>query len=350
LESFYRGRAVLVTGGLGFIGSNLVIRLAGLGAKVTVVDSCVPGCGSNPENICPTGSRIKLIERDIGDAAAFRSAVSESEIIFNLAGEVSHIHSMRQPTRDLRINALAQLQFLTECAASAPGVRIVYASTRQVYGMPRYLPVDERHPIEPVDFNGIHKHAAGQYHIMLSRAGRLDAAVLRLTNVYGPRMAVHAPCQGFLPVFFRRLLRNEPIEIYGDGAQVRDPVYVSDVVESFLIVGRIQKLPSRVYNIGGPAALPIHQIARVTCEAAGAAVPVRRAFPETLRQIDIGGYSTDWRLAQRELNWSPRVSLEQGLASTIAYFRANWAKYQEAARSMECPLPAAEETPRLAIA
>lgn len=340
-----------MTGGLGFIGSNLAIKLVGLGARVTIVDSLVTGCGASADNIAPVASQIRMIEQDIGEAAALQSVLSEAELIFNLAGEVSHLHSMELPERDLEINARAQLRFLVECAAAAPGIRVVYAGTRQVYGTPRYLPVDEGHPVEPVDFNGVHKHAAAQYHLMLSNSGRLDGVVLRLSNVYGPRMAVHAPCQGFLPVFFRRLLRNEPIEIYGEGQQVRDPVYISDVVDAFLIAGSRTRTKSRVYNIGGPCALPLRQIAHAVCAAAGTTAPVWRKFPEELRRIDIGGYASDCRLAQRELDWSPRVSLDEGLASTLAYLRGNWARYQEAAQSSECPLrPASETIPAAAIA
>ena len=348
MEGFYRARPVLVTGGLGFIGSNLAIRLVELGAKVTVVDSQVPGCGSNSENIASITSQVQVIERDIAEAAAFRSAVADAQVIFNLAGEVSHIHSVEFPTRDLRINAQAQLKFLIECADAAPGIRVVYAGTRQVYGVPRHLPVDESHPIQPVDFNGVHKHAAEQYHELFTRTDRLDAVVLRLSNVYGPRMAVNAPCQGFLPVFFRRLLRDEPIEVYGDGQQVRDPVYVDDAVDSFLAAGRITPLPSRVYNIGGPAAMPIQRIAQILCEAANVGPPVLRAFPESLKVIGIGGYASDCGRAKRELDWAPRTGLMQGVRSTLAYLRINWMHNQESARSSACRLRPVEEAIQMA--
>jgi UDP-glucose 4-epimerase len=340
---------VLVTGGLGFLGSNLAIRLAGMGARVTVVDARTSGCGSNPENVQPIASQIEVIERDIADAAAFRSAIAEAEIIFNLAGEVSHIHSMELPERDLEINALAHLRFLTECAEAAPGVRVVYAGTRQVYGAPKYLLVDETHPIEPVDFNGVHKHAAEQYHEILTRTGRLDGIVLRLSNVYGPRMGVHLPCQGFLPIFFRKLLRGDAIEVYGDGGQLRDPVYVEDVVNSFLLAGRVARPASRVFNIGGPAALPIGQIARTICAIAGAPPPVRREFPAALRAISIGSYASDSMRAQRELGWFPRTGLEQGVAATMDFFRASWTYYQELAQSSACPLQPAENVVPAAV-
>ena len=348
MRGFYRGKAVLVTGGLGFIGSNLAIRLVEQGAKVTVIDSRDPGCGANPENLRSMLSQIRVIERDIAEAPALRSVLAEARVIFNLAGEVSHTHSVEFPERDLEMNARAHLRFLEVCASVARGVRVVYAGTRQVYGVPQYLPVDETHPIQPVDFNGVHKHAAEQYHEMLTRSGRLDAIVLRLSNVYGPRMGVHVPCQGFLPVYFRRLLRGEPLEIYGTGRQLRDPVYVDDVVEGFLIAGRRANPQSRVYNIGGPAGLPIEEIARAIAAAGGGPAPVRREFPEALVAIDIGGYASDCRRAGRELRWRPRMGLEEGVAATLSHFRANWAHYQGLARSSGCLLQRAEEADRTA--
>ncbi len=351
LDKFYRGRAVLISGGLGFIGSNLAIRLVELGAKVTVVDSLERGCGSNRDNISAIERQIEVIEKDIGEASTFRSAITKAQTIFNLAGEVSHTHSVEFPERDAQINTLAQLRFLMECADAAPGVRIVYAGTRQVYGVPQYLPVDENHPIQPVDFNGIHKHAAAQYHTMLTRSGRLDAVVLRLSNVYGPRMGVHVPCQGFLPVFFRKLLRDEPIEVYGSGRPLRDPVYVDDTVDSFLRAGRVQAPASRLYNIGGPAALPIREIAQTICAAAGRSAPVHREFPEELKAIDIGGYASDCTRARRELRWRPRTGLEEGVAATLCHFRANWAYYQRCARTAGCQLrPLEKAAPTAAIA
>ena len=202
----YRDVPVLITGGLGFLGSNLAIKLVEEGARVTIVDASVPGCGSNQYNIAPVQDRVAIIAQDISEAASFAPAIREARVVFNLAGEISHIHSMDFPERDLKINTVAQLRFLMECQASNPGVRVVYASTRQIYGVPDYLPVDEHHPIQPVDYNGVHKYATSMYHLMLARAGAIDTVVLRLTNVYGPRMALDIPCQGFLSTFLRRLL------------------------------------------------------------------------------------------------------------------------------------------------
>jgi len=218
--NLYEGKPVLVTGGLGFIGSNLAIRLVELGARVTIVDSCVAGCGANYRNIASIARDVTVVEADIGDARAMASLLRDTDVVFNLAGEVSHTHSVDYPERDLELNTVSQLAFLHQCAREAPGLRVVYACTRQIYGRPQYLPVDELHAVAPVDFNGVNKHAASQYHLILSGLGLLDAAVLRLTNIYGPRLAINVPCQGVLSTYFLGVLLGRRLEVYGDGTQL----------------------------------------------------------------------------------------------------------------------------------
>ncbi len=323
----YRGKRVLVTGGLGFIGSNLSIRLVEEGAEVTIIDSSVAGCGANLFNIAPIRGEVRIVDADLAEPEAFRNDIADCDIIFNLAGEISHIHSMQFPERDLQINTVAQLRFLMECARTAPGVRVVYASTRQIYGIPDYLPIDERHPIQPVDFNGVHKYAASMYHQMLSRTGQIDGVVLRLTNVYGPRMALDVPCQGFLSTFLRRLLMSQPLQVYGDGRQLRDPVYIDDAVEAFLLAGSARNLEHRTYNVGGPQALSLNDIAEIATLAAGAPGVEYLPFPEEIRQIDIGSYTTDSNLILDDLGWRPTVRFEPGAARALAYYRENLARY-----------------------
>ena len=333
----YQQKRVILTGGLGFIGSNLAIRLVQLGARVTVVDSSRPGCGANPHNLAPIASNVRLIQADIGEAQEFRQELADCQVVFNLAGEVSHVHSMAFPERDLAINTAAQLRFLEVLRRERPGVRIVYAGTRQVYGIPRYLPVDEQHPVQPVDFNGVHKHAAATYHLMLTRLGQLDAVVLLLTNVYGPRMALRIPCQGVLSTFFRRALLKQDLEVYG-GEQLRDPVYVDDAVEAFLLAGAADHLPSRTYNVGGPEGIPLREIAKVIAEAAGLRI-VKRPFPSERKQIDIGSYVTDSRRLCRELGWSAQVPFATGVRRTLEWFRAEIKHYLDPARPTVCGMP-----------
>lgn len=336
----YAGKRVLVTGGLGFIGSNLAIRLVEEGADVTIVDSSVPGCGANLFNIAPVRGRVRLIAADIAEPEVFRDDIAASHVIFNLAGEISHVHSMQFPERDLQINTVAQLRFLMECARYAPGMRVVYASTRQIYGVPDYLPIDESHPIKPVDFNGVHKYAASMYHQMLSRSGQIDGVALRLTNVYGPRMALDVPCQGFLSTFLRRLLLGQSLEVFGDGRQLRDPMYVDDAVEAFLVAGVVEKLPSRAYNVGGPRALAIAQIAGTAAAAVHGAEVQWLPFPEEMKAIDIGSYTTDSTRIQNELGWRASIEFGEGIGRALEYYRQHLTRYLDANHPQpECKMP-----------
>jgi nucleoside-diphosphate-sugar epimerase len=323
LSGFYAGRRVLITGGLGFIGSNLALRLATEGAKITVLDPCVPGCGGSPYNLEGAGASIRVLPLDIGSPEVPVEVIRESQVIFNLAGEVSHTASMRMPERDLSINTMAQLRFLQAVVAANTGVRIVYAGTRQVYGVPEYLPVDEDHPIHPVDFNGIHKYAATMYHLMFTQAGLLDACVLQLTNGYGPRLSLDVPNQGVLGNFVRKLSRGERLTVYGDGNQLRDPVFVDDVVEAFLLVGA-RNLRSRIYNIGGPEAMKLREIAIKASEAAGVEPPTFCEFPSELKSIDIGSYVSDRTRILQEFGWQPTTPFAEGIVKTLAYYRGRY--------------------------
>jgi UDP-glucose 4-epimerase len=346
----FKNRKVLVTGGLGFIGSNLALRLARAGARVVIVDSEVTGCGANRHNIAAAEGDLRVIAADIGDANALAGEIRDCSIVFNLAGEISHIHSMQDPGRDAALNAMSQLRFLEECARQQPGVRMVYASTRQIYGVPKYLPVDERHPIQPVDFNGVHKYAATVYHLLWSTLGRIDARVLCLTNVYGPRLALRLSGQGFLGNFLRRGLLGQPIEIFGDGRQLRDPVYVDDAVDAFLLAGIAAAPMSRLWNMGGAQPLSLAEIASTISTAAGAPSPVCQPFPAEHKGIDIGSYYSDSTRIREELGWRPRVAFAEGVRRTLEYFLRDLSPYLSGDAG---PLPAgpdeAAELRRLAV-
>ena len=315
----YANEPVLITGGLGFIGSNLAIKLAGLGARVTVVDSLVQGCGGSLDNVCPVLQSIRIKIADLKDMDSFAAELEPPKVIFNLAGEVSHSRSMTEPIRDLELNTVAQLAFLMTCVDRYPGIRMVFASTRQAYGVPRVLPVTEDHPIEPTDFNGVHKFAASAYHLLLSRIGKIDAIVLRLTNVYGPRMALDVDGKSFVNIYARNALARRPIEIYGDGKQLRDPVHVSDVLDSLLLAG-VASGTSRVFNVGGPEALEVQEIAAIAA-AAGPCDIIRREFSPSQKAIDIGSYRADASRISRELNWQPRIRFREGFGHTLEFYK-----------------------------
>lgn len=322
LRNSYPGARVLVTGGMGFIGSNLVIALVRAGARVTVVDSQTPGCGANPANLDPVRDEIQISTDDMGNVAAMRSLVPGQEIIFNLAGEISHLNSITNPLRDLGINCAAQVQFLELCRALNPNATIVYASSRQVYGRPNYLPVDEEHPVNPADYNGVHKHAAEQYHFLLRRQFLMRTVCLRLGNVYGPRQAIYQDCRGFIDTFVRLALERKPIVVFGSGQQLRGMIYVDDVVDAFLRVGLAGPGVAPVYNVGHPEPVPLLEIARVLSEIAGAPPPQVIPFPPDRLSIDIGDFCQNTEKIRRDFGWIPRVGLREGLQQTVEFFRS----------------------------
>jgi UDP-glucose 4-epimerase len=319
----YQGKRVLVTGGLGFIGSNLARTLAAHGAHVRVVDALVPGCGGSLQNLGDATGDISVIVADIADTAAVTTPLRDCHVVFNLASEISHVPSTANADRDLALNVSSQLSFLGLCAKEIPGARVVYTCTRQVYGVARYLPVDEAHPMQPVDFNGVHKMAAAHYHLLLSRMQQLDAVVLYLTNVYGPRIALHLPHQGFLATFLSRALAGKPVEVFGDGSQKRDPIYVDDAVEAILRAGALPLGEHRSFNIGHPDSWTLYEVAsRLSC-LAGLREPRLTPFPPDRKLIDVGDYLTDIRLAQSVLGWRASTSLLEGLAASMRFYGVN---------------------------
>ncbi|MCL4782493.1 MAG: NAD-dependent epimerase/dehydratase family protein [Bryobacterales bacterium] len=316
----YRGRRAVVTGGLGFIGSNLSLALRAHGAQVVVIDSLVHGCGGSPANLKEFAPEIHVELADIADSDRVPEHLLGADVIFNLASEISHSADPVDASRDLELNVCSQLAFLRLCARHAPRRRVVYTSTRQVYGPPRYLPVDERHPVEPVDFNGVHKHAAAQYHLLMTRLGSIDAVILNLTNVYGPRMALGVPGQGFLAHFLAHALKGHSLRVFGDGRQTRDPLFVEDAVDAMLLAGLASLSEHRLFNIGHPEAWSLGQIAELVSEAAHLPPPRLCPFPENRRIIDIGSYSTDTRLAHSVLGWQAATRLPEGIRRTLQFY------------------------------
>lgn len=318
----YAGRPVLVTGGLGFIGSNLARRLADLGARVLVVDSLIPEYGGNPANLWGYEDRVRVNIADVrGHGIDY--LVRGHDIIFNLAGQVSHIDSMQNPFTDLDINCRAQLSILEACRKGNPGAKLVYASTRQIYGTADYLPLDERHPVHPTDVNGINKMAGEWYHILYNNVYGLRACSLRLTNTYGPRMLVKHSRQTALGWFIRQAVDDHEIEIWGDGRQRRDYTYVDDVVEAFVHAGLSEAVNGRVINLGGRSPVDHLELIQTLIDVAGTGRYRVIPFPPDRKAIDIGDVYSSHALAHELLGWEPTVALRDGLARTVAFYRAH---------------------------
>ncbi len=322
----FAGKRVLVTGGLGFIGSNLVRRLVALGARVTVVDALIPEYGGNRRNLAGLASRVRMHLADVRDWPRLPALVRGQDFLFNLAGQTSHMDSMRDPQTDLDINCRAQLAILEACRAHNPEIRIVFASTRQIYGKPDYLPVDEKHPLRPVDVNGINKIAGEAFHLLYSRVHGIRATALRLTNTIGPRMRVKDARQTFIGVWIRRLLEGEPFEVWG-GGQRRDFTYVDDAVEAFLLAAGRREAEGAVFNLGGPPPVTLRRLAELLVEINGSGVFAVREFPADRKKIDIGDYYADDALIGRKLGWKPRTDLRAALTKTLAYYRKELRHY-----------------------
>ncbi|MBV9126750.1 MAG: NAD-dependent epimerase/dehydratase family protein [Verrucomicrobia bacterium] len=321
-------KRVLITGGLGFIGSNLARRLAAGGARVTVVDSLVPEYGGNMFNLADLEAEVRVNIADVRDPHSVSHLVRGQDFLFNLAGQTCHLDSMRDPHTDLEINCRAQLSILEACRKFNPALKIVFSSTRQIYGAPRYLPVDEAHALAPVDVNGVNKLAGENYHLVYHRVHGLRTCVLRLTNTYGPRMRVKDDRQTFLGIWFRRLLEGEPILIFGDGAQIRDFNYVDDVVDALLIAATDERAVGEVFNLGAPDFLSLKELAALLVELRDGQGEYRLVpFPGERRRIDIGSYYADYRRISERLGWQPRVSLREGLARTLDFYSQHQKHY-----------------------
>jgi UDP-glucose 4-epimerase len=320
---------VLITGGLGFIGSNLARRLEGLGARVTLVDSLIPQYGGNPFNVIDIRGRVEINVCDIRDRFAMEYLVREQDFLFNLAGQTSHVDSMIDPQTDLDINASAQLAILEACRKANPGVRVVFASTRQLYGRPDYLPVDEKHPIRPVDVNGINKLAGEWYHLLYSQVHGIRSTVLRLTNTYGPGMRVKDARQTFLGIWIRQLLDGEPIKVFGDGTQLRDFNFVDDCVDAMLLAATSDKAVGKAYNLGSSEVASLKSLADLLVSLRPGGRYEIVPFPPERKAIDIGDYYGDFGLIRSELGWAPAVGLAQGLRQTLEYYQLHRGHYWE---------------------
>ncbi len=322
IDRAFAGRRVLITGGLGFIGSTLARRLANAGARLIVVDSLIPAYGGNLFNLDGYADRITINIADVRDEYSMDYLVRGQDVLFNFAGQTSHLDSMSDPYTDLDINVRSQLSILEACRKHNPGIKIVYASTRQFYGKPDYLPVDERHLLHPTDINGINKMAGEWYHIVYNSAYGLPTTSLRLTNTYGPRMRIKDARQTFLGVWLKQVLRGEPILVYGDGQQLRDFTFVDDAVDAALLAALEPRADGQVYNLGS-AEPPISllALAQLLIDINGGGEFRLIPFPPDRKAIDIGDYYANYDKIRQALNWTPHVQLADGLRQSLDYYR-----------------------------
>lgn len=311
----------MITGGAGFIGSNLAIKLVELEANVTIIDSFIPEYGGNLFNLEPIKNEVKLNISDVRDEHSMKYLIKDQDYLLNLAGQTSHIDSMNDPYADLEINAKAQLSILEACKRYNPTIKIVFASTRQIYGKPQYLPVDESHPLYPVDVNGINKMAGEWYHIVYNDVYKIRSVVLRLTNTYGPRMRVKDARQTFLGIWIKNVIEGNKISVFGDGKQIRDFNYVDDVVNAILLSAQSDNVNGMIFNLGADDQINLQDTAKLMIEISDKASYELVPFPAERKVIDIGNYYADYKKIKSKLGWQPKESLKDGLKLTIDFYK-----------------------------
>ncbi len=316
----WEGREVLITGGLGFIGSNLASRLVDWGALVTIIDLPEPRCIGHLGNIAHCAGQVRVIRADLAEAGDWRESVGQAEFIFHLAAQVSHTAGQSAPLADLSANCETLLNILEAARQSSRNPKIVFASTRQVYGRVESLPVHETHALRPTDINGVHKVAAEEYLRVYRASYGLRSTILRLTNTYGPRMDLRNPGRGVLNVFIAKALRGELIDIFGDGQQRRDMLHVDDVTDALTCAAAIDE--PGPFHLGETAPTSLRDFLREL----GVILPIQvryLPFPENLRAIDIGDSHCDYSNFTAATGWGPSVSLSEGLPSTIEWARSH---------------------------
>jgi UDP-glucose 4-epimerase len=316
----FDGKNVLITGGLGFIGANLARRLVRLGARVTLVDSLIPEYGGNLFNIHGIEDKVAVNISDVRDTHSMRYLVQGKDYLFNLAGQTSHLDSMQDPFTDLEINCHAQLSILETCRKYNPAIKVIFASTRQIYGKPDCLPVNEKHLLRPVDVNGINKMAGEWYHILYNNVYGLRTCSLRLTNTFGPCMRVKDARQTFLGTWVRLVVEGKPFEIW-DGHQLRDFTYADDAVEAFLLAAARDEANGQVFNLGGDCVISLKDLGDLLVEVNGGGQYQVKTFPAERKRIDIGDFYADFQAIRSALGWEPKVPLREGLGRTLAYYR-----------------------------
>jgi nucleoside-diphosphate-sugar epimerase len=318
-KDFYKGKRVLVTGGLGFIGLNTCARLLDLGAEVTALDNFVP------TQITPAfdavRSRLRLAIADIRDEDKVERVVRDQEIIFNLAGKSGAADSNKTPHNDLDINCRGHLTILEACRTFNPGVSIVFSSSRLVYGKPQYLPVDEKHPLSTESIYAAHKLAVENYHLIYGKLYGLKATVLRISNPYGPFQAGEGRAYGIANSFIQAAVSGRPITLFGDGSQRRDYLYIDDLVNAFLLAASAPDSRGKIYNIGEGQGKSLLELAELAIEVAGRGTIDRVPWPEEYRVIETGDYLSDISRARHELGWSPCTVIREGIERTVNSYR-----------------------------
>lgn len=319
--NFYENKKILITGGLGFLGSNLAISLVRAGAGVTLLDAMLPLYGGNLFNIEEIKDKVEVIIGDIRDSELLGEVVRGKDLIFHIAAQTSHIDSMVDPFLDVDINCRGNIVFLESCRKFNPGVKIIYAGTRSQYGRVEYTPVDEMHPLNPADIYSVNKTAGEQYHFVYARSYGIRVSSLRINNTYGPRHQMKHGRYGILNWFIRIALEGGTIKVFGDGTQMRDYNYIDDVTDAFLRAGSSGNADGKIYNLGSGEPVRFIDLVNKIIKIAGSGRVEMVPWPEERKGIETGDYIASFEKMKNELGWQPKIPLDEGLRRTVAYYR-----------------------------
>lgn len=326
----YSGRSVLITGGLGFVGSNLAIRLAEEGANVTLVDSMLPLYGGNLFNVEPVRDRVTINFSDIRDRNSMNYLVRGQDFVFHLAGQVSHVDSITDPFNDVEINVNGTLTVLEACRRFNPQARVIFTGTRGQYGPSVKLPVDESAPMNPMGMYAITNLTAEKIVLMYHDVHRVPGACLRITNTYGPRHQMRHNRYGVLNWFVRLAMDDETIPAMGDGRILRDFVYIDDLVDALLQTGASDAAYGQVFNVGSGGPISFIDLIRRIIDVTGSGKFEFAPFTSERKALEPGDYWADITKIRTVIGWNPRTSLEEGLRRTVDYYRKHRDHYWRA--------------------
>ncbi len=323
----FSGARVLITGGLGFLGSSLALALVERGAQVTLMDNMLPGHGANLFNLEPIRERVAVSFSDIRDANVMNYLVQGQDFIFHLAGQVDHILSLSDPYPDIDINIRGAATVVEACRHHNPGVRLIYTGTRGQYGEAVKLPVDENAPTQPKVLEEISNLTAEKIILMYHHVHGVRAALLRLTNTYGPRGQMRHPRYGVVNWFIRQVIDGETIKVFGDGKIKRDFLYVDDCTDALLQVALCDAAYGEIFNVAVGMPTDFIELANTLVEAAGGGRWEFAPFSPERAAQEPGDFYADVAKIKRIVGWQPTRSLRDGLAQSIVYYRQHKAHY-----------------------
>ena len=318
---------VLITGGAGFIGSNLAHKLVALKADVTIVDALLPQYGGSLLNLKEIKDKIKFVKGDFRDLKLMKQLVKDKDFIFNCAAQVSHTISIQDPLLDIDLNCKGNMTVLEALRQENDKAKVVYAGTRGEIGKLKYKPVDENHPTDPVDMNGIDKLAAEKYHLLYNDLYGIRTCSVRINNTYGIRHQMKSGDYGIVNWFIRRAILNEPIKIFGTGEQTRDYNYVEDVIDAMLLSAQSRKADGEIFMIGSGKETKFIDVVKLIIKTVGSGSYELVPWPKERKAIEIGDFIVSYKKINKILGWYPKTTLEDGIKKTIAWYRPRLKEY-----------------------